>query len=465
MRLETKIKSLKDRKVELHAELAKKMAVVDEVAADDNAYSEWEKDYAALEGEMNAASDELKALEARAEEAKLRAKRVDDLLAEEKEISAETTMEKAPVNTPAVAKGHYKKHYAGDVEVRKLIVSYMAKHHGASMSDVAEKMFPNDPRIAAVVKVAVPTPTTTAAGSAAELVVQHDAQNELIDLLRNGLVYPQMPGMRVLPLPENRGSIRMPRTQTAISAGWVGEGVSIPVSKPTFDSITISPYKLGVISLMTRELMERSDPSYEQIVRDQILQSIAQAVDASFVSDAAGTATSPAGLLNGLVANATTMPAAPTAAQAIAVVNALKLQLANANVPMDQLVFIMPIRTMYGLKSLRSAIDTPLFPELEAGQWQGIPVIATNNVPLALPVAGTAPIILAKTSEIFFGLGKGISLSMSDNAYVQADTAPATPPVNGVSLWQTDMLGIRATLDTTWARRRDEAIAFTSTLL
>jgi HK97 family phage major capsid protein len=270
-----------------------------------------------------------------------------------------------------------------------------------------------------------------------------------------------------LPLPDNRGSIRIPRVTGAVAASWVEEGASIPVGVPSMDSITISPYKLGIITLATRELMERSDPAYEQILRSQIIEGIAQAVDTTFMSDLAATAGSPAGLFNGLlpVAAAGTLPAAPTAAQTISFLNAMKLQAELNNMGSRNWVWVMTPTTKIGLMSQRSAIDTPLWPELQAGQLQGYPVISGNNFPLTMPVSGDRLIALVDASEIFFGLGKGISLATSDQAYIQSDSTPATNPVNGVSLFQQDMSAIRATLDTTWAKRRNEGVLFAPTLL
>jgi len=146
-------------------------------------------------------------------------------------------------------------------------------------------------------------------------------------------------------------------------------------------------------------------------------------------------------------------------------VNGLKLDYATANLTLDGAVFIMPISTMMGLMSLRSAIDTPLFPELAAGQWQGVPVITSNNVPNAMPVSGDKAIVLTKGSEIFFGLGRSIQMAMSDQAYIQSDNAPNTPPTGGVSLFQQELVALRSTLDVTWARRRDNATIYGATLL
>jgi HK97 family phage major capsid protein len=332
---------------------------------------------------------------------------------------------------------------------------------------MAKHMFANDQRVHAVVRAPIGVPETTTPGIGDVLVIEHDDQSQLIDLLRNELTYPRLAGMRSVPLPPNRGSVRIPRTTGAVAASWVEEGNSIPVSRPSMDTITISPYKLGVITLATRELLEKSSPAFEVILRDQMLRGVAEAVDTTFMSDLAGTAGSPAGIFDGLtaVAAAGTLPAAPTAAQAVSYLNSFKLAGMLANKGSANWTWVMHPSTLVGLMSLRSAIDTPLFPELAAGQLQGFPVVSTTNFPVALPVAGDKIIALVDASEIFFGLGDGIQLSTSDQAYIQSDSTPNSPPTGGVSLFQQEMSAIRAVLDTTWARRRDVGVLYAPTLL
>lgn len=466
MRLEKKIESAREQKAAIIERLEKHVAEQEEAAADVAAYEAWQSDFDALEGELKSAADELNELEARREEMAARAKRVDEMLAEQKELPVEDK-EVSPVNkmaAPAIAKGKAKKLYEGDLVVRRLMAEYQAQKGYSNVVDVAKSIFPNDPRVADSfvmrAPVAVPTTGDPNVDTLAPVV---DAQNEFIDLLRNQVVYSRIPGMRQVPI-ENGRSVRIPRTASAVAAQWVGEGNSIPVEAPTFDSITIDPYKLGVICLSTEELMMRSDPAYERILRDQMVEAVAQAVDTTFISDTAAVAgVSPAGVLDGIAANAITMPAIPTAQQAIDCIEGLKLAMMQNNI-MGPFVWVLSTRTVSKLRSLRSAIDTPLFPELTSGQLQGYPVIESNNVPTNLLGGGEAPMILMKGAEMYFGMGNGVDIAISREAYIQSDNAPATPPTGGVSLYQQQMVALRITMMTSWARRRDEAVSWTTSL-
>lgn len=459
MKLQKMLDDLKAKKAAVINEMKKSMEGLDAIVDDEDKYEAFQKSYGDLELSVGDLDAQIVSTEKKLADMLARAKSVEALIGGSEDQNPQEKFMQAPAFNKIS-----KKLYEGDVEIRSLMANVQARRHNVSVVDMAKHMFPNDNRIEAVVRAPVAVPGTTTVGIGTELVVQADAQGELIDLLRNMLTYPRLPGMRSIPLPANRGSVRIPRTTGAISAGWVGEGVSIPVGVPSMDSITINPYKLGVITLSTKELMERSDPAYEQILRDQVLQAIAQAVDTTFIGNAAATATSPAGLLNGVAANATTMPAAPTAVQAINVFVALELALASANIE-GPFVWVMATRTKFKLQALRSAIDTPLFPELSANQLMGYPVVTSNNVPVNLLGGGEAPIILMKASEVFFGLGQGIALATSDQAYIQSDTAPNTPPTGGVSLFQQEMMAIRGVLETSWLRRRDAAVSWTTSLL
>lgn len=465
MKIEKQISDLVAKKASL-IDALKAAAVAVEQSVDDEAkYEAAEKSYNDVEAELAETQTALKDAETKKVDLMARAKRVEDMVG-----TVDTEDKGFQMHAPAIQK-FSKQLYAGDVEIRKLMAQVGARKHGVSAVDMAKHLFPNDNRISAVVRAPIGIPETNTPGIGDVLVMEHDAQNELIELLRNELTYPKMPGMRSVPLPANRGSVRIPRTTGAVSASWVEEGNSIPVSRPSMDTITISPYKLGVICLSTRELMERSDPAYEQILRSQILTGIAEAVDTTFISDLAATGGSPQGLFAGVapLAAAGTLPAAPTAAQVVNFLNAFKLQAMLQNMGGRNFAWLMHPSTMVGLMSMRSAIDTPLFPELNAGQLQGYPVISTTNVPVAMPVSGDKVIAFIDASEIFFGLGNGIALATSDQAYIQSSTAvapgPTTPPTNGVSLFQQEMMAIRGVLDTTWARRRDNAVLFAPTLL
>jgi hypothetical protein len=100
---------------------------------------------------------------------------------------------------------------------------------------------------------------------------------------------------------------------------------------------------------------------------------------------------------------------------------------------------------------------------LNGGTWQGIPVVTSNNVPNS--VSAGSIIVLMATSEIFVADDGGVQIDASQEASVQMDSAPTnngtTPtPTTLVSLWQDNLVGIRAERVINWQRRRDAAVTY-----
>ena len=104
------------------------------------------------------------------------------------------------------------------------------------------------------------------------------------------------------------GSLSLP----TISAEYpqltgVAEGAPIPVNRPSFGSITLSPTKLAGIAAFTSELRDYSAGTAELAIQGAIEVAAGRGLDALVLSNAAATATTPAGLLAGTAALAATV--------------------------------------------------------------------------------------------------------------------------------------------------------------
>jgi hypothetical protein len=91
------------------------------------------------------------------------------------------------------------------------------------------------------------------------------------------------------------------------SAGFVAEGAPISVKQLLSAAVTLAPFKLAAISVLTRTMIDSSNA--EQLIGDTLMRSAALALDAALFGSAAATAAAPAGLLNGITA---TTPSAST---------------------------------------------------------------------------------------------------------------------------------------------------------
>ena len=123
---------------------------------------------------------------------------------------------------------------------------------------------------------------------------------------------------------------------------------------------------------------------------------------------------------------------------------------------------------------LLNPLGQPEFPGLSinggtAGTFFGIPVILSENIPAQDAVVGPpaipagSRIILAKASEIMLADDGQVMLDASNQASLQMDTAPTNPPTATtvmVSLWQMNMVGIRAERFINWTKRRAGAVQY-----
>jgi len=75
------------------------------------------------------------------------------------------------------------------------------------------------------------------------------------------------------------GDVAIPKLSAGVSAGFVSENGATSEVNATFAQITMSPKSLGAFTDISRLLMIQSDPSVEQIVRDDLLNAIAQKIE------------------------------------------------------------------------------------------------------------------------------------------------------------------------------------------
>ena len=160
-------------------------------------------------------------------------------------------------------------------------------------------------RVENVIKAAVAAGSTTSAGFTA-LIQPQIMASEFIDLLRPNLILSKMTQARQVPT-----NMTFPRATTGTTAGWIGEGKPAPITNGAFDTLVIGEHKLGAIAVFTEELLRRSEPAAEALVRNDLIATITTAIDSAFIDQAnAGVATvKPASIANAAATAAANMPA------------------------------------------------------------------------------------------------------------------------------------------------------------
>ncbi len=282
--------------------------------------------------------------------------------------------------------------------------------------------------------------TTTDVGFASSLVTENRLVGEFVEMLRAATIFDQLSGFRAVPF-----NSKIPSQLTGGTAAWVGEGAPKPLTNPTYGEVEIKEHKLAAITVYTQELMRRSDPAIDVLVRDDLIEASKTLIDNTFLDAVAASAVRPAGVLNGVTAVANT---GTTAAAYEADLLKLIESFVTANLSLDGSYLIMSETRAAQISLLRDALGNTYFQGMSlrgTRTLMGIPVITSQTV--------GDKIILVKTSEILLAQDGGVDVSYSDQATL----------VDGGTthhLWQENKFAVRVEKFITWAKRRPIAAAF-----
>lgn len=377
---------------------------------------------------------------------------------EEREAQAAVTAKPVAVLDTGDGLGHISGGVAPKLEpgqkfARAAIALARHRFDRQAAAQYADRRWGNTPDVGKwILGAAVDVGTTTDADWAAPLVHKTDLVSEFIEFLRPATVLGQIQGLRRLSF-NGAGAFKIPRQIGGATGYWVGETKPKPATKLSFDSIEISPLKCAAICAFSDELLRRSDPNVEILVRDDLVKGIAQVQDVQFIDPGAvvvpGISPTPITVAPGHTAAS----AGNTVANITADLSGAMQGLEDANIIADAPVWIMAPRNRRYLMLQRTAQDLWAWrDELLRGTLLGIPVIVSKNVPASL-------IVLADAAELVTADDGGVQIDSSNEATIQLDTAPTDPPTNMVSLWQQNMTAIRVEQIITWFRRRAEAVA------
>ncbi|OYU91860.1 MAG: phage major capsid protein [Bradyrhizobiaceae bacterium PARB1] len=356
---------------------------------------------------------------------------------------------------------------AGTAFTRYAMALALGKGNLMQSAEIAKGWHDSTPEVETVLKAAVAAGNTTDTAWAKPLVEYQNMASEFAELLRPQTIIGRIPGLRRVPF-----NIKIPRQTSGSSASWVGEGAPKPVSALAFDKIELGMTKLAGIVVLTEELVRASNPAAEAIVRQDLSDTIIQTMDRDFVNPAkaADAGVSPASITNGV----TPVVASGTTADHVrADVRALLAKFITANMSLSGAVWIMSERRALGLAMMLNALGQPEFPGLEingtsGGTFFNLPVVLSENVTAnpgtGSPLVGAGDrIILAKANEILLADDGQVMLDASNQASLQMDSAPTNPPVAAtvmVSLWQMNLVGIRAERFINWSKRRAGAVQY-----
>jgi hypothetical protein len=277
---------------------------------------------------------------------------------------------------------------------------------------------------------------------------------DFITFLYSQTVFDRM-GFRQMP-----ADVNVKGQDGAFTGYFVGDKKPIPVSIGSFSEVTLRRFKAAGLTYLSRDLIERSAPAAEPLFIDGVTQAITQALDTkAFSTDAASSGVNSAGLLQGLAGQASAGGTSEKLFADLSYLTGIFVAAKNAGADLTYVSNKVVANQIAHLLSPLTGL--PLFADkvTEAGGvLNGKPYVTGDNVP-------ASNLLLIKPSDIWVVGDSGVRVELSRDATIEADTAPTgegagptAQSANMVSMFQTDMVAIRAIRDVDWKYRRAQAI-------
>jgi len=211
------------------------------------------------------------------------------------------------------------------------------------------------------------------AGSDGDLIGEDYRGGSFIDALRNNSA--------VMPLATNlnglSGDVKIPKkTGTSTAAFISSEGGAAGESEMTIGNVSLTPKTLGAYTDMTRQLMIQGSLDVENLVRNDLAQSMAIAIDDAAL-EGSGSSGNPTGITNTSGINTVTLTsaAAPTWAEIVE----LESSISADNALMGRLAYIVHPTNWGTLKTTAKDSGSGIF--VGAGsEMNGYPVVVSPQL-------------------------------------------------------------------------------------
>jgi hypothetical protein len=281
-----------------------------------------------------------------------------------------------------------------------------------------------------VMKAATPPGTTTTLSG----LLPPALLGPLVQRMQAETVLAKIPGLQAAPL-----NVPIPDVSTPPIVKWVGQNIPKPGTLVTTTAATLPPTKCAAILALSEELVRLVGPDAENLMAAVLVDATTRFVDTAFLGNAAAVAnTSPAGILNGVVATA----AAPTLAGNVGAVLAALF----AGRPATKTPVLVMSPAVAGTLGATGA-----FPNLPA---------SAAGVPVAVSVGAAQSLIAIDAAAIVYH-DDGAEIDRSREAAIYLDTAPVGD-ASGVltDLWSLNLRGFRVDRFVSWLKVAANAAAF-----
>jgi HK97 family phage major capsid protein len=349
--------------------------------------------------------------------------------------------------------------FAGQSFTRLAIAKAVAHMSQSTPSAIAAARWgKTDPTLVEWIKANEVAAGGAASGAWGAELVAADTRytGDFIEYLYSQTVYDRLP-LRSVP-----ADIQIKGQDGAATGYFVGEGKAIPVSKADFMAVNLSPLKAAGLAVISKDLLRRSTPEAESLVRDALVDAVGQVIDTRFVSATAASAgVSPAGILNGVSALGSSGNDLDGLIADIQELFGYFITQKN----FGGLAWVMNPTLALRIGQMRNDFGQKVFPTItpQGGTLEGFPVVTGDNV-------GSDDLILLKPSDIYRIDDRGIEVSVSTDATIEMASDPtgdegvAGTPVavskQPVSLFQNEAVALKVVRSFNYSKRRSTAVTF-----
>jgi HK97 family phage major capsid protein len=333
----------------------------------------------------------------------------------------------------------------GTAFVRAVCAKIICHGNVLEAAQYAERWKDSTPEVALYLKAAI-APGTTADATWAKPLVPTNIADEFVALLRPATAIGRIPGMRKVPF-----NTSVPAQTAGGTYGWVGEGKPKPVTKLAFSSTVLPAHKAAGIIVLTEELARLSSPAAEDVARADMIAGIAAFVDSQFLDPASAAVANvkPASVTNGVTPIASVGPLSDLVAIAGA--------FSAAGIPIAGITYVMSPSNALVLSFQRDNNGNLRFPQMtaEGGTVNGLSVVTSGAA--ANNVIGIIPQL------VLYGDDGGVTVDVSREASLQMSDAPMDPAdatTVYVSLWQNNLVGLRAEWFVSWLKANANAVKY-----
>lgn len=335
--------------------------------------------------------------------------------------------------------------------VRLVIAKAAAFAQGAQLSEQrqAELAFAAKrwgDRSATVATIRTAVPGASAGGWGSELTDDAAAAAvEFYALAAQGTILAKLEGLRRVPR-------RVPFV--AISSGatayWRGAGKPTPVSRMAFDRDTLDTLGMGALVVLPSELVQDASAEAEALIRADLLRAVTTLLDSTFIdpTNAGVAGATPRSVTYGAPSVASSGDLADDCEEAI---GKFAGSLATASWVMHP-----RLAAQIGIRSGGRGVGADV--GARGGVMAGLPVVVSEA---AAHDSDAGTIALIDGAGIILTEEPGIQVSTTDTATIEQDNTPTgasdTPAAASatlVSLWQSDSVGVKATVRANWAKAR-----------